>query len=504
MLKPKSFYCLWGCALLTCLLVFSFTASAQETGMTGAQYTEVVDAFDVGDPYDFHLSVMYEHTRKKSEVSRECWAGDCVDSRIDDYIYYEKALESKDLWHVMRITGLFGIFHDLQLKIELPIVLQRSSSLKVHEDITPTQAERILQDPVTGDPIFNVPYYSTNRSGIDYFVTGLEWGIFNQARNESWPTWSVFIEGLWGVGKIMKPSGHTDQDGKLGAELTGADAGVSKGNLAIRGGSKIGKRFKYINPYFGFEFLFEFPKREAPYPYNNDVVYDGQVNLRPPMKGFINFGLEVIPWEVPAKQQKFFIDLRFIGGYISEGRDYSILFDALGTSNNPSVNYFKGDPDFWDTQVGNSDFANVWNDFYGDGDNLAWNSATNSYEYTATGKAYDTYKRETWTGLTDIENYGTFGGRFAAGFVTGKWFKIMAGVGVAYNQPHFITFADQCNSGEFETYADGTSNCTMGPHSSGRSSFNPDYRAILDEPGNRFKISSTLIVDIFVHAVAMF
>lgn len=494
---------------VTAALAFAFNARAQETGMTGAQYTEVVDAFDVDDPYDFHLSVSYEHTRKKSEVSRECMGSDCVDSRINDFIYYEKALESKDLWHTLRITALFGIFHDIHLKLELPIILQRSSSLKVHPDIETAQAERILRDPVTDEQIFNIPFTSTNRSGIDYFVTGLEWGILNQARNPSWPNWNIYIDGLWGVGKIMKPSGHTD-DEKLGAEATGGDEGISRGNLALRVGTRIGKRFKYINPYFGFEALLEFPKREAPYPFGNSTVYDGQVNSKPPMRGTMHFGLEVIPWEKPATQQKFFIDLRFIGGYVSEGRDYSVLYDALGTSKDPSLNYFKGSEDFWEEEVGASDFASQWNMNYGDGDELQWDPATESYDYRDSGREYDYYKKETWTGLTDIENYGTFGGRFTLGFITGKWFKIMAGVGIAYNQPHFITFADQCNSGTFENKdsswdpAWGDSNCTMFSHGSGTSSFNPDYRAILDEPGNRFKISSTLIFDVFVHAVALF
>lgn len=486
------------------LILFPLAAGAQELGPTGAQYTEVADAFDIGDPYDFHLSVMYEHTRKKSEVARECTGSECVDSRINDYVYYEKALEAKDLWHVLRITGLFGIFRDLHLKIELPIILQHSTSIKKHPDIETASAERILRDSGTGLPIFNIPFTSTNRSGIDYFTTGIEWGVLNQARNEAWPDWNIWLEGVWGVGKIMRPSGETDVDGDLGAAADGKNAGVSRGNLGIRGGSKIGKRFKYINPYFGFEFLFEFPKREAPYPFNNAVVYDGQVNLKPPMRGFMHFGLEVIPYEVPAKQQKFFVDLRFIGGYVSEGRDYSILFDALGTSNDPGLNYAKGDPAFWGGEVGTSDFVSQWNQNYGDGEGLTHNPATNSYDYSDTGQPYDPYKEETWTGLTDIENYGTFGGRFTVGFVTGKWFKIMAGVGIAYNQPHFITFADQCNSGNFEDYDDGSSNCTMFSHTSGTSSFNPDYRAVVDEPGNRFKLSSTMIFDVFVHAVAMF
>ena len=496
----KSHKGLWSFWALICMGAIPFTASAQETGMTGAQYTEVVDAFDIGDPFDFHLSVEYQYSQSKSEVSRECYAGDCVDARIQDYIYYEKVLEAVETSHILDLNAMIGIYHDLQLKIGLPVILQKSGSLKAHPDISQAQAQGKLMDPSSGMPLFNVPFNSSDRSGIDYFVTGLEWGVLNQARNESWPDWNIYLDGLWGVGPIMKPAGHDDVNGDLGAV---DDPGVSRGNLSIRGGTKLGKRFKYINPYFGFEFLFEFPQRDAPYPFNNEAVFDGQVNLKPPMKGFFTFGLEIIPYEAPAKQQKFFIDLRFIGGYISEGRDYSPLFDALGTTQDPSLNFFEGEPNFWQSKVGAADFASQWNGWYGDRQPLTWDPATGRY-MDSHGQPYDPYSQETWTGLTDQENYGTFGGRFQVGFVTGKWFKIIAGVGVAYNQPHFITFTDECNSGTFEKFSDGSSNCTMGTHSSGTSSFNPDYRAVLDEPGNRFKLSSTLIIDVFVHAVAMF
>jgi hypothetical protein len=491
--------------VLLCIGAIPFTSRAQETGLTGAQYTEVVDAFDVGDPFDFHLSVQYEYSHSKSEVSRECYAGTCTESTISDYIYYEKVLESIETTHILDITGLIGIYHDLQLKVGLPIILQKSGSLKVHPDIAEADARRILYDPSSNSQIFNVPFTSADRSGIDYFVTGLEWGVLNQARNESWPDWNIFIEGLWGVGPIMKPAGHDAVNGDLGAV---DDPGVSRGNLSIRGGSRLGKRFKYINPYFGFEFLIEFPKREAPYPYNNERVFDGQVNLKPPMKGYINFGLEIIPYEAPAKEQKFFIDLRFVGGYISEGRDYSPLFDALGTTQDPSLNFFKESDTYWAGKVGDTNFASDWNGWYGDGDALSWDATSGGYT-DSRGRPYDPYAKETWTGLTDQENYGTFGGRFQVGFVTSKWFKIMAGVGIAYNQPHFITFTDECNSGTFERIGATDTNCTMGSYknpdgSDGTSSFNPDYRVALDEPGNRFKLSSTLIISVFVHAVAMF
>ncbi len=49
------------------------------------------------------------------------------------------------------------------------------------------------------------------------------------------------------------------------------------------------------------------------------------------------FGVNVIPWEIPEQFQRITLDFRFTGTYVSEGRDYSELFDALGSSDAPSL-----------------------------------------------------------------------------------------------------------------------------------------------------------------------
>ena len=48
-------------------------------------------------------------------------------------------------------------------------------------------------------------------------------------------------------------------------------------------------------------------------------------------------GLNVIPWEIRDQFQRVTIDFRFTGTYRSEGRDYSELFDALGSSDARSL-----------------------------------------------------------------------------------------------------------------------------------------------------------------------
>jgi hypothetical protein len=218
-----------------------------------------------------------------------------------------------------------------------------------------------------------------------------------------------------------------------------------------------------VDPYFGFEAFIPFPKREALWPNMDD--YSGQINLIPPYRGMVVFGLEIVPWEVKGRQQKLFIDLRIMGGYQSESKNITPITDALGTSTDPGLT-LEGYPEF--------------------------------------ASSYPKYR---WTGLTDEEEYGTFGGRLTIGFITSKWFKISAGVGFSHIQEHFLTFADECNASNFETIdADsGDTNCDWDPGDQlDEKSFNPDYRRGLDAIGTRFRIEESTIFDVIVNATVMF
>src|SRR5690606_15496609 len=72
----------------------------------------------------------------------------------------------------------------------------------------------------------------------------------------------------------------------------------------------------------------------------------GIINDQPPIFGELTGGLAIIPWENRADGQRLTVDLRFHGHYISEGHEYTPLFDALGTSQNRYLteDNLEGDP----------------------------------------------------------------------------------------------------------------------------------------------------------------
>jgi hypothetical protein len=86
----------------------------------------------------------------------------------------------------------------------------------------------------------------------------------------------------------------------------------------------------FIEPYAALDILAEFPLRSTTFRYF-DTPY-GQLASFPPITSSLVVGAEIIPWENRETWQRHAIDLRLRGTYRSQGRDYSPLYDALGSS----------------------------------------------------------------------------------------------------------------------------------------------------------------------------
>ncbi|MBW2260799.1 MAG: hypothetical protein JRG91_02415 [Deltaproteobacteria bacterium] len=442
-----------------------------------AEFTEVIDAFDEGDPFDLSLSFGYSRTLSMGNLTRECFHdpsdttsrnGYCPEivTAATDFPTTVDVLRYTHVKHVLNIEVLVGLYHDLNLKLALPIIISDTRQLTRAKGVDEGAANTILRDDATGNQLFHVPFTSPNRSGIDQFGVGLEWAIFNQERDETKPTWTIFVEGWFAVGDIIEAGGSYKD---AGTEIDLGDSkNVSQGVHVLHVGTKVSRRFKYLDPYFGFMAWIPFPKKgESPWPFGDK--YSGQINDMPPIVGAINFGAEIIPWENVTKEQKFYIDLRIIGTYHSEGREVTPLFDALGTSEDEGLSY------------SGSEFDQFWS----------------------------SYPKYRWTGLTDVENYGSFAGRLTLGFITGKWFKIQTGVMFAHDQEHFLTFTDECNPANFDAVGmlDGTSNCEWDAATGTQEdedSYNPDFRRAIDSLGNRFRVEESTIFEFFIMATAMF
>jgi hypothetical protein len=350
----------------------------------------------------------------------------------------------------------------------VPVILGWSQQLGDLNGSSNVAAQR-LADP-SGGQLFSVPFSSPTRSGIDYLSAGLDWAIYNQQRDDTKPTWVIGIEGRLAIGTPLHAcNGNACPD--PAHPNVNRDPGISRGMDAIIGKSVWSRRFGYIEPYSGFWVQAEFPQDRSDFgqwnPHNN-------LERTPPLVGSFALGLEVVPYEHREQFQKLSADFQFKGTYHSPGREYSELFDALGSSQAVSLR------------------------------------TPNPAEYMAGGGPNHSVVNQNveqvfFTGITEQQAYGSFTVSASANWQAGEYIKFSVGSALGYAQPHLVTAADTCNPNNSNPALAGPCTNVIGsPVQQLQGVPNPDHRDIIDLPGHRFSVDDTTIVDLWVMGVVMF
>lgn len=478
-----------------------------------SEVVQVVDAFDDDDLFDLHLSLGYQSTWKSAKILRE---SSLTDPGFSDGGYSRANLNVAQ--YSQRISRLntradIGLYKDLALIIRMPIVLSDDRELKGLSGSENNQAFAIAGAP--GEQLFQLPFKSPTRSGIEYLAVGIDATPMNQARDSTKPTWLIGIEGRFDVsepmhacsknrGALNKNSGldpatttelecanysDINRNGVSGEYPTNAGSrqslegtfnggrkpGISRGVTALEGHTIISRRVKYIEPYGGFRALIEFQNDKSDY---GATDLKGSLVNHPPLRGTMIFGLNVIPYEVREAFQRLAFDFRFTGTYVSEGRDYSELFDALGTSDASSLRY----PQFAEYQQGA----------------MAGSSVVNP-------NSQPVY----FTGLTDVQQHGVYTLSGSVNWQVGEFVKFNVGAAYTLTQSHFITFDQACNP-DFANDITKAGPCKVEKADGGASKNtpsgipNPNYRKTINDPGHRFKVSGASDFDAWINATVMF
>jgi hypothetical protein len=415
-----------------------------------------------------------------------------------------------------------GVYKDIAIVVRLPVILSNERELT---ELGGSGAQQsIVLAGAPGEQLFRLPFKSPTRSGIEYLALGMDFGIMNQARNKTKPTWVLGGEVRLDVSEPMHACNKTptpvnldpdvaqvtcanpndiDRDGQSGeADYEVPDAtnpsttiqldegpggnrkaGVSRGTTGLNFHTYLSRRVKYIEPYGGFDVTFEFPNDSSDY---KAVDLKGSLVNHPPLRGSMIVGIAVIPWEIRDAFQRVTIDGRFTGSYVSEGRDYSELFDALGSSDAPSLRY----PNFSDYRA-NPDPTTA-----GEAPSVVNPNSQKVY----------------FTGLTDVQQHGVYEFSFSATYQAGEYVKFNAGGSYTLAQGHFVTFDQACNP-DFDDDPGASGPCRTGSPPSGpgeESTFaatgipNPNYRRPISDPGHRFKVDDLNALDLWISATVMF
>jgi hypothetical protein len=440
-----------------------------ETG----ENTTVIDAFDKDDPFDANLLLTFRQQWKAANIRRETAlsqgglsSGGFVGSNENVATYSQST-------SILEVGADIGIFRDLALSLRLPIVLNDSRELG---DLDGSAANpQRLQDPA-GDQLFSVPFKSPSRSGVDWFGVGLNYAIYNQQRDDTKPTWVIGGESRFSIG----PRLHACNDNApikcpdpVNPTGPSRDPGISRGMTTLIVHTIFSRRFGYVEPYLGFRAQVELPQSNSDFGATADV--GGTLLNRPPVLGTFTVGTEIFPYENREAFQRLALDFKVRGTYHSPGREYSELFDALGSSQarslrsaNPGA--YRGGDGF--TSVADPNAAKVF-----------------------------------FTGVTDQQAYGSFGGAMAVTWQAGEYVKFTGGLGLTYAQSHLVTSADSCNP-DAKGGAEASGPCRSGGVNAGGGNAtgipNSNHRPTIDLPGRRFSVDDTTIVDLWISGVVMF
>ena len=471
-------------ALVTCSSAAVRKARADEPVAAGeprlmnetGEATTVIDAFDKDDPFDLNLTLGFTQQWKSANVRRETSLNQPGLSSGHFVAATENVAAYSQSTSTLNMGADIGIFRDVALTFRLPLILSDSRQLAdLDGSSQPANAGR-FRDP-NGETLFSVPFKSPNRSGIDYILFGADWAIFNQQRDWTKPTWVFGADVRIGVGTPLHAC-NGDSCPDPAHPAVNRTPGISRAMDGLGIHTIFSRRFGYLEPYTGFKTLIEFAQSNSDFGMTNNL--QGALLNHPPLQGTFLMGLEVIPWERREQFQRLVADFRVAGSYHSPGREYSELFDALGSSQASSLR----------------------------------NPNPSAYHYgtDSTGKAASVKDPNSqsvyFTGITDQQAYGSLALSGSATWQAGEYIKFTAGLGLTFNQSHLITSADACNP-DFKSDAGAAGPCHSAQSSASQATTttgipNPNHRDVIDLPGRRFAVDDTTIVDLWISGVVMF
>jgi hypothetical protein len=358
---------------------------------------------------------------------------------------YAKELRVQRWTHTLTPRAHLGIWHDLELQVEMPIVLDDTQEVRFAGDggdpdgvAVDGQISTIAPDARPGeteDPpdLFAVPPELPTRAGFGDMSLSLRWSPFNQERDDARATWTLFF--TWGLptGKIMRPGND----------------GVGRGVHTLTLGTAMSRRFEHVDPYFSLSGSLFVPSSSSLF---KDYKF-AQEEIGPGGVGKFEVGAEIVPFEqVGRRYVKVFIDLGLGAEYHAEGRDYTDLFDAFA---------------FGGRVCASPAPRNVG----------CYNPDSNSELH---GQAFD--------GITTVEQFGVVRGHLGLGAYFSQYVKMTVDLSLAHETEHFASSADVGKdldgSGLVENRDDPNFNADEQ---------NPTYVAAIDAAGRRLRFEETTV-----------
>lgn len=432
------------------------------------EIVNVIDASDGDDRFDFTFRVGYEYRLTRVKLTQQCPPGrrsewGCAPND-HGVMGFRDVARYNQIQHILNLEAIFGIYRDLEVYTNWPIILQD------RREVVHLEENSIFWDD--NEHLISFPFHSADRFGVDQFSLGVSWLPFSQERNPTLPTWLVNLEGQFAIGDPIQPACREDtgqvapsdfiveNDAALANRPCNTEGGISERHHDVILRMTLSRRFGIVEPYIGFMAEVEFPEE-------TDWQRYGHGGYNYPLYAEAHFGMEVVPWERTERRQFLRIGIHLWGGYNRETLNFGPLYDVLGTNPNMRYRYSAENP------------SADWGD------------------QAATGRADD------FTGLTRIEGHGSFGGRLTLTLQVARYVKFSLGAVLGHDQEHFVTFSDQCR-----VPRGGESGSWDGPNDwdcmNTNTIFVEEWRPQIDSIGRRFRAEETTIFHAFANVNVQF
>jgi len=311
---------------VTSLCVILFTASV----LVSAEVTDVADSFDENNPFDFNLNLSYRNTHEFANLKREyntlpkTYEDDntqlyyTTESRRVETLEYKGNPEVRYLRELL-ISSEIGLYHDLSISVDVPIVLKDAYKLLLENydldaqgSVVPREYSLIEQDlfPSNGNLYYN------HGIGVGDIGIGIQWAPFNQERGKDAFSWLVGFKATFPTASVKTPKGMNtiDNTGKVVTADT-SDKGVGAGLFAFDLRSAVAKRYEVAEPYV--QVLAHLTTPSA-----NSLI------IKPQQEFSLNTGADLVAFENIEKGHKIFFRLDLGFTYTTRGNNYNYITDA--------------------------------------------------------------------------------------------------------------------------------------------------------------------------------
>jgi hypothetical protein len=457
----------------------------------GAEVTRIVSALDDDNRFDFHLTASWFHEVRSSLVKRE------LQSSFESHTDVVKDLKFAQTRDILNLRADVGVLWNVGLHIDLPLVLSDLSRLNFDQDGSPClypESPEIMADPtmrpncvdshnatILRDGI--LPGYRTDswgldaqtgmqyargpgvvpgppdvfrgpaRKGFENLGVGITWAPFNQARDDTKPTWTLSFDAKLDIFK----------DKRFDRATPNANTAVGPGYHQFVWSTFVSKRFRHFDPYFGAWYMLPARTNGSPFQKYGPT----QTSVNPQQQAGIMIGVEQIAWENPRGDQRVTIEARAHVQQHFFGRERSAIWEGLAGDSRCNVNT-SSDPSLCRPGI--------------------------DLDTNADG-VIDTPH----PGITDIESYGTVGGDLGLNIQVGRFIRFRSLFGFRSDLPHYITAA---GSG-VDVDGDNRVKPTRTDPNEAQEA-NPIYRQAIDLPGRRFRVEGSQIWTLMVQGSMMF